>query len=118
MAYGLYLALDQSRWFRGDFSSDNPLTGTIYTDINQVTAKNLTGYTLVIRMHRPLHFGDWFGKTATIVTAADGTFSYNLVQGDTPPRGIFYVKIELTKSGVQESTINRVEFEILGGPNG
>ena len=117
MAYGLYLALDQSRWFRGDFSTDNALTGTIYTDVNETTVKDLTGYTLTIRMHRPLHFGDWFGKTASIVIAANGTWKYNLVQGDTPPRGIFYVKLELTKSGVQESTINREELEILGGPN-
>jgi len=117
MVYGLYLALDQPRWFIGDFSSDNALTGTIYSDVNQVTAKNLTGYTLVVRMHRPLHFGDWFGKTASIVVAGDGTWKYNLTQGDTPPRGIYYVKLELTKSGVQESTINRVEIEILGGAN-
>ena len=118
MAYGLFLTLDQTRWFRGDFSSDNPLTGTIYMDVNEVTAKNLTGFTITIRMHRPLHFGDWFGKVATIVIAANGTFSYNLLQGETPPRGIYYVKVELSKSGVVESTINRVEIHILGGPNG
>jgi len=117
MAYGLYLTLDQTRWFRGDFSSDNALTGTIYTDVNKTSVKDLTGYTLKVRMHRPLHFGDWFNKAASIVVAASGTWSYNLVQGDTPPRGIYYVKLELAKSGVIESTINRVELEILGGPN-
>ncbi len=118
MAYVLYLALDQARWFRGDFSSDNPLTGTIYTDVNNQSAKNLTGYAIQIRMHRPIHFGDFFNKTGSIVVAGDGTFSYNLQQGETPPRGIYYVKVEITKSGVVESTLNREELHILGGPNG
>jgi len=117
LVYGLYLNLDQNRWFRGDFSSDNALTGTIYTDVNQTTAKNLTGFAIQIRMHRPLHFGDFFNKPGTIVVAADGTFKRNLLQGETPPRGIYYVKAELSKSGVVESTINRVELHILGGPN-
>jgi len=117
MAYGIFLALDQTRWFRGDFSSDNALTGTIFTDVNQTTAKNLTGFAIQIRMHRPIHFGDFFNQTASIVTAADGTFEYFLNQNETPPRGIYYVKIEISKSGVVESTINRVELQILGGPN-
>ena len=118
MAYGLYLALDQNRWFRGDFSATNAFTGTLYTDINQVTAKNLTGYSVQIRFHRPIHFGDFFNKQATIVVAADGTFSYNFAQGDTPPRGIWMVKIEISKAGDLESTLNRVEFFILPGPSG
>ena len=117
MVYGIYLALDQNRWFRGDFRSDNALTGTIYTDINNQTAKNLTGFAIQIRMHRPIHFGDFFNKTATIVVAADGTFKYNLLEGETPPRGIYYVKVEITKAGVVESTLNREELHILGGPN-
>lgn len=118
MAYGLYLALDQDRWFRGDFSATNALTGTIYTDINQQTVKNLTGFTVTLRFHRPIHFGDFFNKTATIVVAANGTFSYNFVAGDAPPRGIYFVKVELSKSGDLESTLNRVELIILGGPSG
>jgi len=117
VVYGLWLALDQSRIYRGDFSSENKLTGTIYTDINQVTAKNLTGYTITIRMHRPIHFGDFFNNDATIVVAGNGTWSYALTDGDTPPRGIYYVKAEIKKSGVVESTLNRVEMHILGGPN-
>lgn len=117
MAYGLWLALDQSRWFRGDFSSDNALTGTIYTDVNQTSVKDLTGYTLTIRMHRPIHFGDFFNRDASIVIAANGTFSYNFVSGDSPPRGLYFVKLELAKAGVVESTLNRVELHVLGGPN-
>ena len=117
MAYGLWMALDQSRAYRGDFSSDAFLTGTIYTDNNQTSAKNLTGYTLLLRMHRPIHFGDFFNKTASIVVAASGTWKYDVNTGELPPRGIYYVKMELSKSGVVESTLNRVELHILGGPN-
>jgi len=68
-------------------------------------------------MHRPIHFGDFFNKTADIVVAASGTWSYALKSGETPPRGIYYVKLEISKSGVQESNLNRVEIQILGGPN-
>jgi len=118
LAYGLYLKLDQSRWYRGDFSTTNALTGTIYTDINEVTAKDLTGYTLTLRFHRPIHFGDFFNKAASIVSAANGTFKYNFVEGDTPPRGIYFVKVEIAKSGDRESTLNREEFFLLGGPSG
>ena len=117
MVYGLWLALDQSRIYRGDFSSENKLTGTIYTDINQVTAKDLTGYTITIRMHRPIHFGDFFNNTATIVVAVDGTWSYAIQDGDTPPRGIYYVQAEIKKASVVESSLNLVEIHILGRPN-
>ena len=117
MAYGLYLKLDQSRWFRGDFSATNAFTGTIYTDKNQTAAKNLTGFTLTIRMHRPIHFGDFFSQTATIVVAGDGTFKYNFLSGDSPPRGLYFVKLEISKAGDTESTLNRVELHVLGGPN-
>ncbi len=50
MAYGIYLKMDQDRAHRDDFSSDAFLTGTVYTDIVQATAKNLTGYTVTVRM--------------------------------------------------------------------
>lgn len=118
MAYGLYLTLDQDQWFRGDFSATNKLTGTIYSNINRTTAKNLTGYTLNIRFHRPKHFGDFFNKEATIVTAGDGTWSYAVGEGEIPPRGIYHVKLEIKKSGDRESTLNRVELHILEGPTG
>ena len=118
MVYGLYLVTDQDRWFRGDFSSDNAFTGTIFTDKNQQTAKDLTGYTITIRFHRPIHFGDFFNKVASIVVAANGTFEYFFTDGDTPPRGMYFVKVEIAKAGVLESTLNRVELLILPGPSG
>ena len=119
MAAGLYLSLDQDQWFRNNFSSTNPLTGTIYTDINQTSAKDLTGYAITIRMSRPNgpgRFSDFFNKTASIVVAANGTWSYAIAQSELPHRGVYYVTAELTKAGDQESTLNRVEFHILEGP--
>ena len=115
MAYGIYLKLDQTRAHRDDFSSDAFLTGTIYTNIGESVAKNLTGYTVTIRMHRPIHFGDFFNKEATIVVAANGTWSYLVKSAELPPRGLYYASVELTKAGVKESTLNRVEFHVLGG---
>ena len=119
MAYGLYLSLDQDRWFRNNFSSTNPLTGTIYTDINQTVAKDLTGYTITVRMSKPNgpgRFSDFLNKTATAVVEANGTWSLALGAGETPHRSLYYVTAELTKAGDQESTLNRVEINILEGP--
>ena len=116
MAYGLWLTLDQKQWFRDDFSSENKLTGTIYTDINKTSTKNLSGYTLKIRMHRPKYYGDFFNQIAS--DDGSGVFSYAVGVGEMPPRGIYFVKIELSKTGVVESTLNRVELQILEGPSG
>lgn len=119
MAYGLYLAVDQDRWFRNNFSDDDLLTGTIYTDINQVTAKDTTGYTITIRLFRrdgPGRHGDFLQAVATAVTEADGTWSYAMREQDVPPRGNYWVAAELTKTGTRETTLNRVNFLILEGP--
>ena len=116
MAYGLYLRLDQDVWARGDYSSENKLTGTIYTDKNRTQKKNLTGYTLTIRMFKPRTIGDRFAKTADIVSAANGTFSYAVASGEMPIFGLYEVVVTLTKTGVQESTLNHVELQVLEGP--
>ena len=118
MAYGQYLKLDQQQWYRDDFSDTNKLTGTIYTDKSNTVAFNLTGYTLKIRMMRNNRWGDHFGKQATIVTAADGTWSYAVTTGDMPPPGIYNVKLELTRANRQESTLNRQELYVLEGAVG
>lgn len=117
MAYGLWLVLDQDKWFRDNFSSENKITGTIYTDKQLVTAKNLTGYTLTVRMWRDRAWGDRFNKAATIVSATDGTFSYAVAEGEIPPPGIYKVSVELTKSGVRETTLNRQELFVKIGPS-
>ena len=117
MAYGLYLSLDQKRWFRNDFSATNKITGTIHTDVNKTVAKNLTGYTIKIKLYKPRTIGDRFNKTATIVTAADGTFEYAVGEGEMPIYGIYWCIVELSKSGDRETTLNDTEFQILEGPN-
>lgn len=116
MAYGAYLSLDQDKWFRNDFSADNKLTGTVYSDINQTTAYNLTGFTVDVKFYKQGRIGERFSKTATIVVAANGTWEYAVQQGEMPPSGLYLVKIELSKSGAQESTLNRVELLVLRGP--
>ena len=117
MAYGLYLELDQKQWYRSDYSSENKLTGTIYTDKNMTVAKNLTGYTITVRMFKPRTIGDRFNKTASIVTAASGTWDYAVGEGEMPIWGLYEVKVELTKSGVKESTLNNVILQVLEGPS-
>ena len=119
MVYGLYLTLDQRRWRYGDFSSDNGLTGTIYTNEAKTTAKNLTGYTVTLRLFRhPFGNVDYLNQTATIVSASGGTFQYLPTQGQMPYWHAYYAKVELTKSGVQESTLNNDQIlNILPGPS-
>jgi len=120
MAYGLYLSLDQDRWFRENFSSTEKLTGTIYTDINQTSAKDLTGFTINIRLSRsegPGKFGDFFNKTASAVVAANGTWSYAVQRGEMPTRGLYYVTAELSAATTDKmSTLNRVQLYVLEGP--
>lgn len=116
MVYGSYLVLDQKKWFRNDFSDTNKLTGTVYSDINQTTAFNLTGYVVSVKFFKQSRLGERFNKDADIVVAGNGTWEYAVNRGEIPPAGLYLVKIELTKSGSQESTLNRVEILILRGP--
>ena len=103
MALGLYLSLGQKELRANDFSDTDLLTGTIYTDEAKSTAKNLTGYTLDILIYKE-GGSVAFDKTATIVTAADGTFSYAIAENELPPQGIYLIEIELTQSGQRIST--------------
>lgn len=115
MAYGLYLIMDQPKWFRGDFSDTNKLTGTIYTDTKFTRKANLTGYTITIRLTKNHRWGDYFNKTGSIVSATNGTFSYAVAENEIPPPGLYNVKIELSKSGARESTLNRQELMVVEG---
>ncbi len=116
MAYGLYLTLDQQEWYRGDFSSESKLTGTIFTNKNKTTKKDLSGYTVTIRLFKSRTIGDRFNKQATIVSATNGTFEYAVGEGEMPIFGLYEVVVTLTKTGVQESTLNHVELQVLEGP--
>ena len=115
LAYGLYLIMDQPKWFRGDFSDTNKLTATIYTDQKYTRKANLTGYTITIRLTKNHRWGDYFNKVGSIVSATGGTFSYAVAENEIPPPGLYNVKIELSKSGSRESTLNRQELMIVEG---
>lgn len=117
MAYGLYLTVDQPKWYRDDYSDSNKLTGTIYSNKQKTVKANLTGYTLVIRLYKGNRWGDHFGKTASIVSATNGTWEYAVNENEMPPPGIYNVKLELTQSGRRESTLNRQELLVLEGPS-
>ena len=104
MAYGLFLTLDQRKWRADDYSSDNGLTGTVYTDEKKTIAKNLTGYTVNVLIYKRWSNAILFWKAATIVTAASGTWKYLVKKGEMVSPGLYFVEIELNKSGVVEST--------------
>lgn len=117
MSYGIYLKLDQTQWFTADFSDTNKLTGTIYSDNLLSTAFNLTGYTIKVRMFKRGGASDHFDKTASIVNAANGTWSYAVAESEIPSEGLYLVKIELSKSGERMSTLNIQELLIIKGPS-
>lgn len=118
MALQAFLALDQNVLFNSDFSSDSSLkfTGTIYSDVYQTTAFNLTGYTLTLRFFRNNSTADQFAKTCTITSATSGTWYINIEQDTLPAAGLYNVKMELTKAGTRLSTLNRTEILIKRGP--
>lgn len=104
MALGAYLTVDQKQLLYGDYSDTNKLTGTIYSDKAKTTALNLSGYTLTIRIFKRWEGLDYFNKTATIVNASSGTWSYAIAQGELPTPGLYLIEIELSKSGEVLST--------------
>ncbi len=116
MVYGIYLEMDQTRWIRSDYSDTNLLTGTIYSDATKETAFNLTGYTLTVMIHKRWKNTALFKKTATITTAASGTWQYAIANNELGlSAGFYLIEVELTKSGEAMSTFP-VEFEVVGSP--
>lgn len=107
----LYCKLDSSTWNEFDYDDTNGITGTIYTDRALSSAKNLTGFTLNIRLFRRWRSVARLDKEATIVTAASGTWKYLPTDGAMPRAGVYLLEIQLTKSGIQKST-KPVEFYI------
>ena len=116
MTYGIWNKLNIYKWREGDFSSTNKLTGTIYTESERINPFNLTGYTIKIKMYKRWKNSDYFGKTAGIVSASAGTWSYAVAQGEMPPSGLYLIEVELTKAGEQMSTFPE-EFYIQSGPS-
>ena len=118
MVYGIYLTLDQPRWKQSDYSDTNLLTGTIWSDRDRTVAFDLTGYAIQIRIFNRFGGGDRFDKTATIVTAASGTWSFAVAQSDMvgPSNRPYLVEAEVSKTGEVMSTLNVVEFWVLEAP--
>lgn len=117
MTLGYYLTVDQSILFNSNFSDTLKITGTCYSDINKTTALNLTGYTLTLRFYKEGGTSDYYNQTASIVTAASGTFDEAVTSGTLPVEGLYLIDLVLTKSGTQISNLNRVEILIKRGPN-
>ena len=68
-------------------------------------AYNLTGYTIKFKVWKDTKSGILFvNGSCTITVAADGTCYYTVVSGDFNEVGIFKMELELTKSGIVEST--------------
>ena len=77
----------------------------------------MTGYALQVRIYKRWETSDKFNKTASIVVAASGTWSYAVADGEMPTSGLYQLEIELAKTGEVMSTFP-VEFHILAGPKG
>lgn len=113
-AQDLYLKLDSSTWNEFDFDDTNGITGTIYTDRAFSSAKDLTGYTIYIRLFRRWRNHTHLNKEATIVTAASGTWKYLPLVSAMPRSGVYMIEIQLEKSGSRKST-RPIEFYIRRG---
>ena len=112
----LYLELTgPTSWREGDFSTETKLAGTIYTDRAMTQPKDITGFVPRIRLYKRWHIIDFFSKDASVVSGTDGTWDYAVALGEMPRHGIYLFEIELTKTGVAEST-QPVEFRITRSP--
>ena len=72
-------------------------------------AYDLTGYTITLKVWRKDVPGLLMSGNCAIVVAASGTCRYSVVAGVFNKAGTYQAELELTKSGVVESTRN---FEI------
>ena len=74
-------------------------------------AYNLTGYTITLKVWRQGVPGLVMSGNCDIVAAANGTCKYLVVSGAFNRAGTYQAELELTKSGVVESTKN-FELEV------
>ena len=118
MVYGAYLVVNEKVLFNSDYSSDSglKLTGTIFSERSLTTAFNLTGYTLTLRIYKNGSDSDQFNQACTITTAASGTWYLQIASNTLPVAGVYYAKMELSKSGTVISTLNDQEILIKKGP--
>ena len=118
MPLGIYLTLDQSVLFNGNYSdvSGFRITGTVHSDINKSVAFTLTGYTIKLRFVKESGITDSFNQTCTILVAGDGTFYLAVTSGTLPEHGLYLAYVELSKSGTVVTSLNRQEILIKRGP--
>ena len=112
MTLGVYLTLDQSIINYGDYSTSSKITGTIYSNIYKTVVYDLTDYTVKLRLYRDNRTVDYLDASCSIVTAGSGTFSLTVTDGLLPIRGLYLAEVEISKSGILLSSINRMELLI------
>ena len=71
-------------------------------------AYDLTGYTITLKVWRQNVPGLLMSGDCTIILAANGICHYMIVAGAFSQAGTYQAELELTKSGVVESTRNFV----------
>lgn len=91
--------LDTEIWLKGNFTTTtgNGISGTIYTEPKMVNVKNLTNYTLKIRLYDQDKF-EVFSDDVSILIAASGTWEYLPAFGKLNFDFIGEVEVELTKT--------------------
>ena len=96
----LTLKLNTEEWNQGDYtaSTGNGISFTIYTEEKMINAKNLTGYTLKIKLYD--QNGDRIlSEDCSILVAASGTGEFLPANGNLNINFIGEGEIELTGSG-------------------
>ena len=98
--------LGTETWVKGNHTDNTGqgISGTIYTESKMVNVKNLTGYTLIIRMYDQ-NLNEVYSNDVVIVTAADGTWELLPDVGSLGFDFIGEVEIELTKSDEEITAI-------------
>ena len=81
------------------------------------TAKDLTSYTITIKVWARFLIGSLVVDSACVIDVeADGTCHYAVAAGDFDDAGDFIVELELTQSGVIEST-RHYTLEVTESPS-
>jgi hypothetical protein len=86
---------------KGDYGYDINFT---VKDADAV-AYNLTGYTITLKVWSKGVAGLLLSGACTIVVAASGTCKYSVAAGNFSVAGTYDAELELTKSGIVESTV-------------
>lgn len=96
----LFSRLNQEVWTIGNYTENTGqgLSGTVFTESKEVNAKDLSGYTLKIRLYDQ-NQREVFSDDVDILVAANGTWEYLPDAGNLNFHFIGELEVELTKSG-------------------